>query len=121
MDTSGRPLKMLELIRKDYLIALHGVGLSIAAADPVNIGYLRKLKNLMERIDPFIVSDHLCWTGTASHQLHDLLPFPLNDESLQIVCEKITQVQEFLGREILIENVSSYLQFKNSEKLSPIL
>lgn len=115
MDTHGRPLKMLELIRRDYPVALHGVGLSIASSEAVNFAYLQKLKKLIERIEPFIVSDHLCWTGTVSHQIHDLLPFPFTQDSFKLVSSKICQVQDYLGRSILIENVSSYLQFKNSE------
>jgi uncharacterized protein (UPF0276 family) len=106
---------MLELIRQDYPLALHGVGLSIASSSGLNLKYLTNLKNLVHRIEPFIVSDHLCWTGTASHNIHDLLPFPFTNHIFEQVCEKISIVQEFLQRTIVLENVSSYLLFANSE------
>lgn len=114
MDTEGRPLKMLELIRKDYPVALHGVGLSIGSSSDLNFDYLKKLKKLTNHIEPFIVSDHLCWTSTATHQIHDLLPFPFNEETLALIVNKIHQVQDYLNRTILIENISAYISFKNS-------
>lgn len=115
MDSLGRPLKMLELIRADYPMALHGVGMSLASSSPLNPEYLKKLKTLIQRIDPFIVSDHLCWSHLGSHHLHDLLPFPFTCESLDLLVTKVEQVQDFLQRPLVIENVSSYLRFQNSE------
>ncbi len=111
MDSKGRPLDMLELIRTDYPVALHGVSLSIASTEGLRKNYLHKLRNLVKRIDPFIVSDHLCWTGLQQQNLHDLLPIPFTDEALTLIVEHIDQVQTFLQKPILLENVSTYLRF----------
>ena len=109
MDTKGRPLDMLELIRKDYPVALHGVSLSIASTEGLRQNYLHNLRNLVERINPFIVSDHLCWTGLQQQNLHDLLPIPFTDEALNLIVDHVDQVQTCLSRQILLENVSTYL------------
>lgn len=114
MDTSGRPRRMLELVRRDFPVALHGVSMSIGRASGLNQDYLKRLKELVKAVEPGIVSDHVCWTG-LSHNLHDLLPLPFTEESLSIVCEHVMRVQELLGRQILLENVSSYLQFSGSQ------
>jgi len=114
MDTQGRPLQILECVRQDYPVALHGVGLSIASSDPVDSMYLKNLKSLIHRIEPFLVSDHLCWTGTASHTLHDLLPFPYTEENLHLIAQKVFHVQDALQRPLLLENLSAYLQFTSS-------
>ena len=114
MDTQGRPLDVLEFIRKDFPVALHGVSLSIASAEGLSPEYLRRLKRLRDRIEPFIVSDHLCWTGLPEANLHDLLPLPFTDEALQIIRENVDRVQTTLGTHILLENVSSYLSFPDS-------
>lgn len=108
-------INTLETIRKDYPIACHGVSLSIGSLDPLNPNYLKKLKMLVDRIDPLWVSDHLCWTGVHGKNAHDLLPLPYTRETIDHVANKIDQVQEFLGRRIMIENVSSYVEFKESE------
>ncbi len=110
MDTQGRPLDMLQLIREDYPVALHGVSLSIASVEGLRQNYLQNLRALVERIDPFLVSDHLCWTGLQQHNLHDLLPIPFTDEALNLIVEHVDHVQTFLQRPILLENVSTYLQ-----------
>jgi len=114
MDTGGRPLSILEEVRQHYPIALHGTALSIGSVDAVNVPYLTRLKNLIERIDPFIVSDHLCWSGVGGNVLHDLLPLPFTEEAIGHVAGHIQQVQEFLGRQILIENVSTYVTYRHS-------
>ena len=114
MDSWGRPLDILELIRADYPVALHGVSLSIASARGLRPEYLHKLKALKDRIQPFLVSDHLCWTGLQTANLHDLLPFPFTNEALHIICNHINQVQETLATPILLENVSTYLSFPDS-------
>jgi uncharacterized protein (UPF0276 family) len=126
MDTEGRPLAMLELIRSDYPVALHGVSLSIGqhpdASDVAGLEsfaatrtrYLDSLAALVERVDPFIVSDHLCWTGLPGGNLHDLLPLVFTEDSLAWVVSQVEQVQERLGRWIALENVSSYLTWKGS-------
>lgn len=115
MDTGGRPFHILKKIRAHYPVALHGVALSIGSADPLNSSYLQRLKNLIERIDPFIVSDHLCWTGIEGKQIHDLLPLPYTGEAVRHVVERVLYVQDFLKRRILLENVSSYVTYRHSE------
>jgi uncharacterized protein (UPF0276 family) len=114
MDTGGRPLAVLEAVRRDYPVALHGVALSIGSTDPLDEGYLRALEALVERIEPQIISDHLCWSGVDGRQLFDLLPLPLNDETLEHVVERVQRVQDFLGRRILLENPSTYLAWRTS-------
>lgn len=111
----GRNLYYLDKIRERYPVVMHGVSLSIGSADPVNKNYLQQVKNLAERINPAWISDHLCWTGVDGVNTHDLLPLPYTSEALTHVVKKIKQVQDFLGRQILLENVSSYVTFKDSK------
>ena len=115
MDTGGRPLSVLTEIRGRYPVALHGVSMSIAGCDPLDKEYLKKLKELTERIEPFVVSDHLCWTGVDGENLHDLLPLPFTEEAMKHVARRVNEVQEFLGRPILLENASTYVTFKHSQ------
>lgn len=112
---SGRPLKVLESIRADYNVVLHGVSLSIGSTDELNFAYLKRLKELAEKIQPQWISDHLCWTGVESENVHDLLPLPFTAEAMNHLVGRICRVQDFLGRRILLENVSSYISFKHSE------
>lgn len=126
MDTGGRPISVLESIRRDYPVALHGVSLSIGRMpDPGDPGaralhrdsrlrYLRALRGLADRIDPFLVSDHLCWTGVPGANAHDLLPLPYTDEALAWVIEQVGEAQDLLGRRIVLENVSTYLAWESS-------
>jgi uncharacterized protein (UPF0276 family) len=114
MDSRGRPLAVLETVRRDYPLALHGVALSIGSTDPLDRAYLAKLKALAERVEPAIVSDHLCWSGFDGRQLFDLLPLPLTEETLEHVVRRVEQVQDFLGRRILLENPSTYLAWRSS-------
>lgn len=114
MDSGGQPLRILEKIRQHYPVALHGVALSIGSVDPLNPEYLKRLKTLVDRIQPEIVSDHLCWSSTQGENLHDLLPLPFTEESLQHIVLRVRQIQEFLGRPILLENVSTYISYKHS-------
>lgn len=111
----GRPISVLEKVRENYPIVLHGVSLSIGSVDPLDQVYLTKLKALVERIQPSLVSDHLCWTGVNGENLHDLLPLPYNEEAITHVSSRIAQLQDFLGRQMLFENVSSYMSFESSE------
>ena len=111
MDSEGRPLEMLEFIREDYSIALHGVSLSIASSEGLRPEYLQRLKRLADRIQPFIVSDHLCWTGLHQTNLHDLLPFPFTNDARDTILNNIDRIQNVLGRHILLENVSTYVSF----------
>lgn len=115
MVPGGQPLKMLDRIRERYPIVMHGVSLSIASTAPFDPGYLQGLKNLAERTHPVFVSDHLCWTGVHGVNLHDLLPIPYTREALDHVVARVAHVQEFLGRPIALENVSTYVQFDHSE------
>ena len=112
---STLPLKNLLSIRAHYPIALHGVSLSIGSVDPINMIYLQKLKDLIEIVDPLWVSDHICWTGVNKENLHDLLPLPYTQETIEHVSQKILQVQDFLKRPMVFENVSAYLSFAHSE------
>jgi uncharacterized protein (UPF0276 family) len=115
MVPGGRPRHVLERVRADYPVALHGVSLSIGSAEPVNRDYLARLKALVEWVEPAIVSDHLCWTGLGGHNSHDLLPLPFTSEGVRTAAAKVRQVQDALGRRILLENVSSYVAFRASE------
>jgi len=114
MVPGGKPLYYLDQISERYPIVMHGVSMSIGSTDPLNMDYLQDLKNLAERVQPKWVSDHLCWTGTGGYNLHDLMPLPYSEESLKHVIGRVKQVQDFLERRILLENVSSYLTYKNS-------
>ena len=111
----GYDLHVLEHVRGRYPISLHGVALSLGSADGVREGHLAKLKRLVDRIEPALVSEHLCWAALGPRHFNDLLPLPYTDEALDQVVSHVTQVQETLRRRILIENVSSYLQFRASE------
>jgi uncharacterized protein (UPF0276 family) len=110
----GQPLHYLEQARSHYPLSLHGVGLSLGSADELNRAHLGKLKRLTERFEPALVSEHLCWCSAGGRYLNDLLPLPYTEEALALVCRHIDQTQTFLGRQILVENVSSYLQFAHS-------
>ena len=114
MDSGGRPLQVLEEVRRRYPVALHGVSLSIGSTDPLNQRYLERLKALADRIDPAIVSDHLCWTGVEGENLHDLLPLPFTEEAIRHVASRVQRVQEILGRRLLLENVSTYVTYAHS-------
>jgi len=114
MDTRGRPLAVLEAVRRDYPVALHGVTLSIGSTDPLDLDYLAELRKLIDRIEPSIVSDHLCWSSHAGNALFDLLPLPYTEECLEYLTERVSAVQEILGRRILLENPSTYLGFVHS-------
>ncbi|MBS0380755.1 MAG: DUF692 domain-containing protein [Proteobacteria bacterium] len=111
----GKPLDYLQRFRERYPIALHGVSLSIGSTAPLNGEYLSQLRALADRIEPVWVSDHLCWTGTGGRNTHDLLPLPYTEEALAHVVRRVQAVQEALGRRILLENVSSYVAFRDSE------
>jgi len=114
MVPGGKPLAMLDAIRADYPVALHGVSLSIGSTEPLDRDYLARLKQLAHRVEPLWVSDHLCWTGVAGKNSHDLLPLPYSEEALRLVVAHVRQVQDLLGERILLENVSSYLEFTDS-------
>jgi len=114
MDSGGRPRHVIRRVAERYPVVLHGVSLSIGSTDPLDFGYLGKLKALAAEVHPAWVSDHLCWTGVMGVNSHDLLPMPLNDESLRHVATRVRQVQEFLERPLILENPSTYLSFAGS-------
>jgi uncharacterized protein len=111
----GKPLYFLDRIRRDYPMVMHGVSLSIGSSDPLDVGYLAQLKRLAERIEPAWISDHLCWTGTESLNLHDLLPMPYTQAALNHLTTRLHQVQDVLGRALVVENVSSYVTYAADE------
>jgi len=115
MIPGGQPLRILDRIAERYPIVMHGVSMSIASTGPMDFDYLGELKTLAERVNPRWISDHLCWTGVHGVNLHDLLPVPYTDEALDHISRRIGIVQDFLGRPLTIENVSSYVTFKSSE------
>lgn len=111
----GRPLAHLDAIRRDIPIAMHGVSLAIGSADALDLGYLRELRALIDRIQPCRVSDHLCWGRVDHRYLHDLLPLPYSKAMLRHVVDRVGQVQDLLGRRLLLENVSSYVGWQADE------
>ncbi len=111
----GRPLHYLERLRAHYPIVLHGVSLSIGSADPLDLDYLEEVRTLAERIEPQWISDHLCWTGVNGINLHDLMPLPYTEETVRHVVRRIAEVQDRLRRRLVLENVSSYLTYRDSE------
>ncbi len=115
MIDGGHPLHYLDQIREQYPVAMHGVSLSIGSCDPLDSDYLARLKRLAERVDPLWISDHLCWTGVNGVNMHDLMPLPHTEETIAHVAARVKKVQDFLGRQILLENVSSYVDYRASE------
>ena len=114
MVDGGKPKHFLHRIRADYPLVMHGVSMSIGSTDPLDLCYLRQLKELAEEIEPEWISDHLCWTSVGDVNSHDLLPLPYSEEAIDHVVDRISQVQDYLGRQILVENVSSYLTYVES-------
>jgi len=103
MDSRGRPRQVLRQVAERYPVVMHGVSLSIGSTDPLDFNYLAKLKSLAAECKPAWVSDHLCWTGVAGRNTHDLLPLPLNEESLRHVTERVRIVQDYLERPLVLE------------------
>ena len=114
MAPGGRPIAVLEKVRADLPVVLHGVSLALGSVDPIPERYLAALQALVARLQPSMVSDHLCWGTHRGHYLHDLLPLPYTEESLAHVAARVHQVQERLGRPLVLENPSSYVGFKDS-------
>lgn len=112
---AGGPVKhALESIRQDYAFSFHCVGMSLGGTDPLDLEYLKRMGNLIQHLDPVLVSDHLSFSSVNGRHYHELLPLPYTEESLQHVCNRIRQVQDVLGRRILVENPSSYLTYRHS-------
>lgn len=114
MVDGGRPLHILEQVRSRYPLALHGVSMNIGAVDGLDLDYLRQLRQLADRFDPLWVSDHVCWTGVDGIQVHDLLPLPYSEEALDIVSRNVMTAQDVLGRPLVLENPSTYIEFPGS-------
>jgi uncharacterized protein (UPF0276 family) len=114
MVPGGKPHYFLDKIRADYPVVMHGVSLSIGSTTAFDQSYLTALKKLADHIEPAWISDHLCWTGVHGQNMHDLLPLPYTEETVKHVVERVKVVQDFLGRQILLENVSSYASYIDS-------
>jgi len=114
MDSGGRPRYVLEQVAERYPIVCHGVSLSIGSTDPLNFDYLRKLRDLAKATKALWISDHVCWTGVAGRNAHDLLPIPYTEQALRHVIERVRAVQDFLERPLVLENPSSYVTFADS-------
>lgn len=115
MVDGGKPLDYLNRIRELYPMVMHGVSLSIGSVQPLDMDYLRRLRALVERVQPAWFSDHLCWTGVEGVNLHDLMPLPYTEEALQHVVDRVSRVQDYMGRRMLLENVSSYVSYSDSQ------
>jgi uncharacterized protein (UPF0276 family) len=115
MGLGGRPRAVLEKTRRDRPVVLHGVSLGIGSVEPLDERVLREWKSLIDFIQPAMVSDHLCWGRAHGHYSHDLWPVPYTEEALALIAKRVLHVQAFLGRRLLLENVSSYLEYNESE------
>lgn len=115
MVDGGAHHRFLEAIAERYPLSLHGVGMSLGSAEGISSEHIKRFRDLVERYDPALVSEHLAWSVEGGHYLNDLLPFPLNQESLDIVIDNVNTVQNALGRQILVENPSSYMAFNSSD------
>ncbi|MBK9324099.1 MAG: DUF692 domain-containing protein [Bdellovibrionaceae bacterium] len=115
LDTLGRPRSILHKIREKYPVALHGVSMSLGSPEGICQEHLRRLKTLADEVDPFLISDHLCWSKVGTHYSHDLLPVKYNKESLILLVQNIQRAQEGLKRSILVENISAYVHSTEAE------
>lgn len=119
MDSGGRPRHVIRRIAERYPVVLHGVSLSIGSTDPLARAYLGRLKQLADEIGAAWVSDHLCWTGVGGHNSHDLLPLPLNEDTLAHVAARVRVVQDLLERPLILENPSTYVSFRSTRMAEP--
>ncbi len=115
IGVGGPPLRNMMAVRERFPIVMHGVSMSIGSTDPLNMDYLLGLKTLADQIEPELISDHLCWTGVHGLNMHDLLPLPMTEESVNHVTGRIRQVQDVLGRQLMLENASTYVTFAEDE------
>ena len=115
MVEGGKALDYLTRIREHYPMVMHGVSMSIGSTEALDLNYLKQLKALIKRVEPEWISDHLCWTGVNGLNLHDLMPLPYTEEAIQHVADRVSQVQDYLGRQMLLENVSSYVSYSDSQ------
>lgn len=110
----GTPLQYLDAIRRDTPISLHGVGLSLGSAEGIDPAHLERIRKVAERIEPGLMSEHIAWNVVGGTYLADLLPLPMTEEALEVVCRHVDQTQNYLRRRILVENPSTYIAFGNS-------
>lgn len=115
VGVGGPPLSNMMAVRERFPIVMHGVSMSIGSIDPLNMDYLLGLKTLADLIEPELVSDHLCWTGVHGLNMHDLLPLPMTEVSINHVAGRVRQVQDVLGRQLMLENASTYVTFTEDE------
>jgi uncharacterized protein (UPF0276 family) len=115
MVAGGKPKYYLHRIRERYPVVLHGVSLSIGSSDPLNLAYIKSLSDLIDEVEPKWVSDHLCWTSIGGINSHDLMPLPYTEEAISHVADRIMRVQDILQQRLLIENVSSYVNYEHSQ------
>lgn len=113
LNQGGWDAHVLEQLRQDYPVSLHGVGLGIGSARGFSEQHLQRVRDVVQRVEPALVSEHLCWGAVDDRHLNDLLPMPLSQESLVLVCQRVDRVQDVLGRRILLENVSTYLRYRD--------
>jgi hypothetical protein len=114
LGTAGRPVHVLDHVASHYPIVMHGVSMSVGSTDPIDFGYLDAVAELARRTDALWISDHVCWTGVHGVNTHDLLPIPLTEQALRHVVERVRTVQDHLERPLVLENPSSYLEFRAS-------
>jgi hypothetical protein len=119
LDTGGRPIRVLDEVASRYPVVLHGVSLSIGSADPLDLAYVAKVRALADRTRAVMVSDHVCWTGVMGRNTHDLLPLPASEEALRHVVPRIRRAQDALGRPLVLENASTYLELASSTMSEP--
>lgn len=115
MVPGGKPIDYLTRIREHYPVVMHGVSMSVGSVESLDFDYLKQLKALIERVQPEWFSDHLCWTGVDGLNLHDLMPLPYTEEAVMHVADRVSRVQDYMGRQMLLENVSSYVSYTQSE------
>ncbi|SMG18087.1 MNIO family bufferin maturase [Paraburkholderia susongensis] len=111
----GFDLHVLDTVRRDLPVSLHGVGLGLGSASPLDSAHVAKLKCLVQRIEPAVVSEHLCWGATPAGHLNELLPMPLTRAALTLLCSRVDELQNVLGRPVLLENVSTYVRFRDDQ------
>jgi uncharacterized protein (UPF0276 family) len=111
----GLDLHVLDTVRRDLPVSLHGVGLGLGSSRPLDRTHLSKLRRLAERVEPAVISEHLCWSATPARDFNDLLPMPLTDDALAWIAQRVSHVQDVLRRPILLENVSTYLRFRDDQ------
>src|SRR5688572_12883049 len=114
LATEGRPVRIVEQIAERYPIVMHGVSMSLGSADPLDFAYLKQLKDLAQRVNAVWLGDHVCWTGVAGRNSHDLLPLPYDEAHLRHLVKKVRAAQEFLERPLVLENASTYVTFSQS-------